>query len=66
VLSEGIREALVALAALTLVGIVSGRDLDDVRAKVGLEETAYAHSCRQVTVSFHDDGSTTVGSRFAQ
>jgi len=43
-LSESMRAAITALAATTLVAIVSGRDLDDVRAKVGIDGLAYAGS----------------------
>jgi trehalose 6-phosphate phosphatase len=38
------RATLEALAEVTLVAVVSGRDLDDVRAKVGIEGIAYAGS----------------------
>ena len=43
-LSEGMRDAISMLAATTLVAIVSGRDLEDVRGKVGIEGLAYAGS----------------------
>jgi trehalose-phosphatase len=43
-LDEATRETIVRLAATTLVAIVSGRDLDDVRSKVGIEGLAYAGS----------------------
>jgi trehalose 6-phosphate phosphatase len=43
-LSEGTRRAIRRLAADCTVGVISGRDLDDVRAKVGLDELAYAGS----------------------
>jgi len=43
-LSEGMRDAISTLAATTLVAIVSGRDLEDVRGKVGIEGLAYAGS----------------------
>jgi alpha,alpha-trehalase len=43
-LSEGTQRAIRRLAALCTVGVISGRDLDDVRAKVGLDELAYAGS----------------------
>lgn len=41
---ERTRATIEALAAVTLVAVVSGRDLDDVRAKVGVEGLAYAGS----------------------
>ena len=43
-LDEATRETIERLAAATLVAIVSGRDLDDVRAKVAIEGLAYAGS----------------------
>lgn len=43
-LSEATRRALSALAGRTPVAIVSGRDLDDVRAKVDVDGLAYAGS----------------------
>jgi trehalose 6-phosphate phosphatase len=43
-LSDGMRDAIRTLAATTLVAIVSGRDLDDVRAKVDIDGLAYAGS----------------------
>lgn len=43
-LPERTRATIEALAAVTLVAVVSGRDLDDVRAKVGVEGLAYAGS----------------------
>ena len=43
-LTDGTRRAIGALGAITPVGIVSGRDLDDVHAKVGLDGIAYAGS----------------------
>lgn len=43
-LGEEMRERLRRLARLVPVAIVSGRDLDDVRTKVGLEELIYAGS----------------------
>lgn len=41
---ERTRATIEALAAVTLVAVVSGRDLDDVRAMVGVEGLAYAGS----------------------
>ncbi len=43
-LDEATRSTIERLAATTLVAIVSGRDLDDVRAKVAIEGLAYAGS----------------------
>lgn len=43
-LTDDMRDALAALAEVAPVAIVSGRDLDDVREKVGLEGLAYAGS----------------------
>jgi trehalose 6-phosphate phosphatase len=43
-LSDAMRETIEALAATTLVAIVSGRDLDDVRSKIAVEGLAYAGS----------------------
>ena len=43
-LDEATRGSIVRLAATTLVAIVSGRDLDDVRSKVGIDGLAYAGS----------------------
>jgi trehalose 6-phosphate phosphatase len=43
-LDEASRESIVRLAATALVAVVSGRDLDDVRSKVGIEGLAYAGS----------------------
>ena len=43
-LPEATRRALAALAERTTVAIVSGRDLDDVRAKVAVDGLAYAGS----------------------
>jgi len=43
-LSEEMRAAITDLAATTLVAIVSGRDLEDVREKVGIDGLAYAGS----------------------
>jgi len=43
-LPEPTREVLGRLAARTQVAIVSGRDLEDVRGKVGLDGVAYAGS----------------------
>lgn len=43
-LSDRMREAITDLAATTLVAIVSGRDLEDVRDKVGIDGLAYAGS----------------------
>lgn len=44
VLSPAMREALTALAARATVAIVSGRDLDDVRQRVNLDQLYYAGS----------------------
>ena len=44
VLSAAMREALTALAARATVAIVSGRDLADVRKRVGLDRLYYAGS----------------------
>ncbi len=49
------RSTIEALAAATLVAIVSGRDLDDVRGMVGIEGIAYAGS--HGFDSLHPDGS---------
>ncbi len=43
-LSDGMRSAISELASTTLVAIVSGRDLEDVREKVDIEGLAYAGS----------------------
>lgn len=43
-LTDEMRGAVTELAATTLVAIVSGRDLEDVRAKVGIDGLAYAGS----------------------
>ncbi len=43
-LSEEMREAVRALAARCTVAVVSGRDLADVRAKVGIDSAYYAGS----------------------
>ena len=43
-LSDGMRSAITDLASTTLVAIVSGRDLEDVRDKVAIEGLAYAGS----------------------
>jgi len=43
-LDEGGRAALAALAARVPVAVISGRDLADVRARVGLDELIYAGS----------------------
>ena len=43
-LSDEMRTAITELAAATLVAIVSGRDLEDVREKVGIDGLAYAGS----------------------
>jgi trehalose 6-phosphate phosphatase len=43
-LSDEMRAAIEELAATTLVAIVSGRDLEDVREKVGIDTLAYAGS----------------------
>ncbi len=43
-LSEEMRAALDELASTTLVAIISGRDLEDVREKVGIDSLAYAGS----------------------
>ena len=43
-LTTTMRETIGNLTSVTLVAIVSGRDLDDVRAKVGLDGIAYAGS----------------------
>ncbi len=43
-LSDEMRSAITELASVTLVAIVSGRDLEDVRHKVGIEGLAYAGS----------------------
>ena len=43
-LDEATRETIERLAAATLVAIVSGRDLDDVRGKVAIDGIAYAGS----------------------
>lgn len=43
-IAERTRATIEALAAVTLVAVVSGRDLDDVRAKVGVDGLAYAGS----------------------
>jgi trehalose-phosphatase len=43
-LSDGMRARLRTLAGRCFVAIVSGRDLDDVRSMVGLEELHYAGS----------------------
>jgi trehalose 6-phosphate phosphatase len=43
-LTDRMRATLQGLVDVTLVAIVSGRDLDDVRAKVGIEGIAYAGS----------------------
>ena len=43
-LSDAMRTAISRLAAVALVAIVSGRDLEDVRAKVGIDGLAYAGS----------------------
>jgi trehalose 6-phosphate phosphatase len=43
-LSDEMRAAIESLAATTLVAIVSGRDLEDVREKVGIDTLAYAGS----------------------
>jgi trehalose 6-phosphate phosphatase len=43
-LTATMRTTLETLASVTLVAIVSGRDLDDVRAKVGIDGIAYAGS----------------------
>lgn len=43
-LSESMRTAVSQLADVALVAIVSGRDLKDVRAKVGIDGLAYAGS----------------------
>lgn len=43
-LSDEMRSAITELAATTLVAIVSGRDLEDVRSKVGIDGLAYAGS----------------------
>jgi trehalose 6-phosphate phosphatase len=43
-LSDEMRAAIEELAATTLVAIVSGRDLQDVREKVGIDTLAYAGS----------------------
>ena len=44
VLPEATREALIRLAAVCPVAILSGRDLDDVRAMVGVDRLVYAGS----------------------
>jgi len=43
-LSDEMRAAITELASTTLVAIVSGRDLADVRSKVGIDGLAYAGS----------------------
>jgi trehalose-phosphatase len=43
-LSESMRRAVAGLAEQTPVAVVSGRDLGDVRERVGLEDIAYAGS----------------------
>jgi len=43
-LSEGMRRSLAALAGTCSVGVVSGRDLADVRRRVGLDDLYYAGS----------------------
>jgi trehalose 6-phosphate phosphatase len=43
-LTETMRATIESLASVTLVAIVSGRDLDDVRAKIGIDRIAYAGS----------------------
>jgi trehalose 6-phosphate phosphatase len=43
-LSDDMRAAIEGLASTTLVAIVSGRDLEDVREKVGIDTLAYAGS----------------------
>ncbi|MFO7777255.1 MAG: trehalose-phosphatase [Nitriliruptoraceae bacterium] len=43
-LSDEMRVAITELAATTLVAVVSGRDLQDVRGKVGIDGLAYAGS----------------------
>lgn len=43
-LTATMRATIEALTSVTLVAIVSGRDLDDVRAKVGIDGIAYAGS----------------------
>jgi trehalose 6-phosphate phosphatase len=44
ILSEGMKRAVKRLAGILPTAIVSGRDLDDVRALVGLDELFYAGS----------------------
>jgi trehalose-phosphatase len=44
VLQESMRRALEALSSVCTVGVVSGRDLQDVRKRVGLEGIVYAGS----------------------
>lgn len=44
VLSESMRDTLVRLAKRYTVGIISGRDLEEVRQRVGLESIFYAGS----------------------
>lgn len=43
-LTAAMRATLDALAGATLVAVISGRDLDDVRARVGIDHIAYAGS----------------------
>ncbi len=44
ILSDAMRTAVARLAQACTVGIISGRDLDDVRERVGLDELYYAGS----------------------
>ena len=44
VMSEAMREAVVALARVCPVAVLSGRDLEDVRGRVGVEGIAYGGS----------------------
>jgi alpha,alpha-trehalase len=44
VIPDDIREALAALARQCPVGVISGRDLNDVREKVGIDSVVYAGS----------------------
>lgn len=44
VLSRSMRDAVARLAQVCIVGIISGRDLDDVRERVGLPDLYYAGS----------------------
>lgn len=41
-LAPGVRDALIAIAELIPLGILSGRDLDDLVARVGIDGIAYA------------------------